>query len=120
IVVLMGQAKTAMGRNDLTAAEQAIVAAEKIDAKAPTVVAARADLDKQKASMANAGRIAPLVTQARAALGRKDLAGAETAVVEAEKIDAKAPTVVAVRADLNAAKTAADQQAAATKVRDLL
>jgi hypothetical protein len=48
--------------------------------------------------------VAQLVATARAAIKRSDLAAAEKAVADAEKIDAKAAPVVAVRAELKVAQ----------------
>ncbi len=102
---LVADARGALQRNDLSAAERAVSEAEKIDRDAPPVKAVRADLDKAKRDAA--GRVQKLVADARAALQRKDLAAAERAVVEAEKIDRDAAAVKAVRADLDAAKRGA-------------
>ncbi len=113
-----------MAKNDFAGADSAIAAAEKIDAKAPTVMAARADLDKQKnaaGNKANNDRIVALLGQAKTAMAKNDFAGADSAITAAEKIDAKAPNVVAARADLDAAKKkTVDDQAAANKLRELL
>lgn len=102
---LVANARAALQRKDLPAAERAVVEAEKLDRNAPTVKAARADLDKAKREVAE--RVQKLVADARAALQRRDLAAAERAVAEAEKLDRDAAPVKAVRADLEAAKRGA-------------
>ena len=90
------------------------VEAEKLDKDAAEVKAARADLEKAKRDAVGdtdkAERVKKLVADARAALQRKDLPAAERLVAEAEKLDKDAPTVKAVRADLDAAKRAAPGQ----------
>jgi hypothetical protein len=105
---LVADARAALQRKDLAAAERAVTEAEKLDRDAPAVKAVRAELDKMKreagADREKAERLQKLVADARAALQRKDLAAAERAVVEAEKLDRDAPAVKAVRAELDAAK----------------
>ncbi|MBL8662273.1 MAG: hypothetical protein JNM29_05575, partial [Candidatus Odyssella sp.] len=75
------------------------------------VKAVRADLDKAKRDAGGdrdrAERVQKLVAEARAALQRKDLAAAERAVAEAERLDKDAAAVKAVRADLETAKRGA-------------
>ena len=103
----VADARAALQRKDLGAAERAVVEAEKLDKDAAEVKAARADLDKAKRDAAGdnkAERVKKFVADARAALQRKDLAAAERAVVEAEKLDKDAAEVKAVRADLDKAK----------------
>ncbi len=120
VAALVTQGRAALGKNDLAAAEKALLDAEKIDAKEPTVAKLRADFEAEK-KRAEAQRIGVLVTQGRAALGKNDLAAAEKALLDAEKIDAKEPTVAKLRADFDAArKKAEDQRAAEQKLRDLL
>jgi hypothetical protein len=92
----VADAKAAIAHGDFPAAETAVSAAEKIDAKAPTVIAVRKELN-----------IARLVATARNNIRRQNLEAAEKAVVDAEKIDAKDATVVRVRAELAAAEDAA-------------
>ncbi len=105
---LVADARAALQRQDLAAAERAVVEAERLDRDAASVKAVRADLEKAKRDAASdrdkAERIQKLVADARAALQRKDLAAAERAVSEAEKLDRDAPAVKAVRADLDKAK----------------
>jgi len=103
----VADARAALQRKDFAAAERALSEAEKLDKDAADVKAARADLDKAKRDAAGdnkAERVKKLVADARAALQRKDLAAAERAVADAEKLDKDAPSVKAVRADLDAAK----------------
>jgi hypothetical protein len=107
---LIAEARTALQRKDLAASERAVSEAEKLDRDAPAVKAVRADLDKAKRDAGGdrekAERVRKLVADARAALQRKDLAAAERAVSEAEKLDRDAAAVKAVRAELDAAKGA--------------
>jgi hypothetical protein len=95
----VADAKAAIARGDFPAAETAVSAAEKIDAKAPTVIAVRKELN-----------IARLVATARNNIRRQNFEAAEKAVADAEKIDAKDATVVKVRAELTAAESAPQQQ----------
>jgi hypothetical protein len=105
---LLADARAALQRKDLAAAERALAEAEKLDRDAAPVKAVRADLDKAKRDAAGdrekVDRIQKLVAEARAALLKKDLAAAERAVVEAEKLDKEAPPVKAARAELDKAK----------------
>ncbi|MDF3075090.1 MAG: hypothetical protein K0S54_2757 [Alphaproteobacteria bacterium] len=95
----VADAKAAIARGDFPAAETAVSAAEKIDAKASAVVAVRKELN-----------IARLVATARNNIRRQNFEAAEKAVADAEKIDAKDATVVKVRAELAAAENAPQQQ----------
>jgi hypothetical protein len=110
IAKLIADARAAIARKDWIAAERFVADAEKIDKDAPPVKAIRADFERAKRDASNADdnaqRIAKLVADARAALAKKDLAAAERAVADAEKLDKDAPAVKAVRADLDAAKKA--------------
>lgn len=120
LATLIGQGRTALGRNDLATAEQILTAAEKIDAKDEAVVKLRSDIEAAR-KKADAQRVVAFVGQAKAALAKADLVAAEQAVTAAEKIDAKDPAVMRVRAELDVAKTkAADQRAGEQKLRDLL
>jgi hypothetical protein len=111
---LVADARAALLKKDLAAAERFVVEAEKLDKDAPPVKQVRADLDKAKAAAGGdrekAERIQKLVADARAALQRKDLAAAERLVAEAEKLDKDAPAVKQARADLEAAKKGAPPQ----------
>jgi hypothetical protein len=95
----VADAKAAIARGEFRAAEAAVNEAEKIDAKAPAVVAVRKELT-----------LARLVSSARFNIQRQNLDEAEKAVADAEKIDAKDAGVVRVRAELEAAKNAPQQQ----------
>jgi hypothetical protein len=92
----IADAKAAIARADFPAAEIAVSEAEKIDAKAPAVVAVRKELN-----------IARLVATARNNIRRQNFDAAEKSVADAEKIDAKDAAVIKVRADLKAAEEAA-------------
>jgi hypothetical protein len=108
---LLAAFKLAVSAGKLNEAEAPLRQAEQLAPNAPDVRAARADLDKQKAAAiekANNDRIVVLIGQARAALTKNDFAAAETSIAAAEKIDAKAPMVVAARADLDKQKAAAN------------
>ncbi|HEY7609614.1 MAG TPA: hypothetical protein VIF14_10325 [Alphaproteobacteria bacterium] len=100
--------RAALQRKDFTAAERALAEAEKLARDAPEVKSARAEFEKAKrdvdADRQKAARVQKLVADARDALQRKDLAAAERAVADAEKLDRDAPAVKAVRAELEAAK----------------
>ena len=92
---LVAKARDAIKRSDLATADTVIAEAEKVDAKASSVVEARAEL--------KAALISRHVGAARDAIKRSDLATAGTVIAEAEKVDAKASSVVEVRAELKAA-----------------
>lgn len=106
----VADARAALAKKDLAAAERAVAEAEKLDKDNAAVKAVRADLERAKRDprgdkeKENAQRVAKLVADARAALAKKDIAGAERLVADAEKLDKDAPAVKAVRADLDRAK----------------
>ena len=128
---LVAAAREAIKRSDFPAAEKAVADAERLDAKAAAEVRAelKMALDKSKtpplaapalttapaadnraAAVPSApalnSRLLQLISTARSAMKRSDLAGAEQAVAEAEKIDATATPVIEVRAELNGAVVA--------------
>jgi len=95
---LVEEARGAIKRSDFTAAEKAVVEAEKLDAKA---AAKAAPVVKVRAEL-KAARLTNFVEEARDAIKRSDFTAAEKAVAEAEKLDVKAASEV--RAELKAAE----------------
>jgi hypothetical protein len=108
IVVLVGQSHAAIQKNDFAAADKALDAAEKIDAKAVMVVSARAELDaaKKKASddQAAAAKVRELLTATQRDAAAGKLTEAETSLRQAEAIAPNAPEVKKARADLDRLK----------------
>jgi hypothetical protein len=99
-------------RKDLAAAEKALSEAERLDRDLAEVKAVRAEFERAKREAAagdkdKTERVKLLLSEARDALKRKDLAAAEKAVSEAEKLDRDLAEVRTVRADLEAAKRGA-------------
>ncbi len=104
---LLGQAREALRARNLTRAEQLVVEAEKLNANAPDVKTVRAELETAKREVDRRDqdeRLRQLLGQAREALRARNLTRAEQLVVEAEKLNANAPEVRTVRAELEVAK----------------
>ena len=93
---LVAKARDAIKRSDLATAGSVLAEAEKIDAKASSVVEARAEL--------KAALLSRHVLAARDALKRSEFALAEENLAEAEKLDAKAAAVVEIREELKSAE----------------
>jgi tetratricopeptide (TPR) repeat protein len=94
---LLAQMRRALERNDFAGAHRALDQAERIAANAPEVIEARREL---RAAERQDGRIAMLVANARAAIARGDYGAADRALDEAERIDARDPSVVDARNQL--------------------
>jgi hypothetical protein len=89
--------RRAMERGDFTGAHNALDEAQRINANAPEVIAARRDLN---AVERQTGRLSTLLATARAAIARHDYGAADRALDEAERIDARDPAVVQTRNEL--------------------
>ena len=94
---LLAQMRRAIERNDFAGAHRALDQAERINANAPEVIDARRDL---RAAERLDSRIATLVANARAAIARGDYGAADRALDEAERIDARDPSVINTRNQL--------------------
>jgi len=98
----LDRARNALERGDNTAAEQAITAAERLDAQAPEIAGLRANL--QAAQRKDAHRddhIAALLAEMRTAAARQDFATANRVLNEAERIDIQNRDVLKARDELN-------------------
>ncbi len=100
---LVGQARQAIQRKDFDAAERALREAERLDPRSAAVQQARRELTAARAQSQN-GDVDRLVAQARQAIQRKDLEGAERALREAERIDPRNAAVQQARRELAAAR----------------
>ena len=106
---LVERARQATERGDYVTAGQALAEAEKIDARAPAVVAARRELQTAEGQATRPQEARPqdpkvtsLLTSARAAMLVGDLASAERSLDQAEQIDPRDSAVVQARAVFNA------------------
>ncbi len=106
---LVERARQATERGDYVTAGQALAEAEKIDARAPAVVAARRELQAAEGQATRPQEARPqdpkvtsLLTSARAAMLVGDLASAERSLDQAEQIDSRDSAVVQARAVFNA------------------
>jgi uncharacterized protein HemY len=110
--VLVLDARRAITRGDFPAADRALDQAERIDPRATDVVAARRDLRdaQQRNARGDHRRVDELVTQARAAIGRHDLGGADRLLDQAEQIDQHDNSIKQARAELANARLQADRE----------
>ena len=110
---LVDRARRAIERGDYPIAGQALAEAEKIDARAPSVVAARRELqaaegqaNRPQEARPQDPKVTSLLTTARAAMLVGDLASAERSLDQAEQIDSRDSAVVQARAVFNAQRSA--------------
>jgi hypothetical protein len=114
----LGQARAAItdarrlaARGDFTGAETALQGADQIVPGFAETAAARREIADLRTARGDdrrdrtdhrqdANRIATLVETARAAIARRDYGAADRALDEAERIDARNPTVVRTRSEL--------------------
>jgi uncharacterized protein HemY len=110
---LVERARQAIERGDYAVAGQALAEAEKIDARAPAVVAARRELQAAEGQAARPQeirqqdpKVTSLLTAARAAMLVGDLASADRSLDQAEQIDSRDSAVIQARAVFNAQRAA--------------
>ncbi len=101
---LVAQARQAIQRKDFDAAERALREAERLDPRSQAVQQARRELAAARAQEQNEENIARLVGQARQAIQRKDFDAAERALREAERLDPRSTAVQQVKRELAAAR----------------
>lgn len=102
---LMLDARSAITRGDFNSADRALDQAERIDPRAPDVIAARRDLrDAQQRAHSEDRRVDAIVAEARAAIVRHDYAAADRLLDQAERMAARDRDVLQARAELNAAQ----------------
>jgi tetratricopeptide (TPR) repeat protein len=101
------RARAAVDQNDSAAAEKALAEAERINPQAPEIAELRQALQtaQQKETRRN-DRIAALLATMREAIARHDLAAANGALNEAERIDLQNPSVRRARVELSRAQNA--------------
>jgi hypothetical protein len=101
---LVADARRAITRGDFASADRALDQAERIDSRSSDVVAARRDLnDAKRHANRDDRRLEGLVTEARAAIQRRDYVTADRLLDQAEGIDPRDRQVQQARAELNAA-----------------
>ena len=107
----LARARAAIDQNDGAAAEKALAEAERLNPQAPEIVELRRTLQaaQQKQTRHN-DRITALLTTMREAIARHDLAAADSALNEAERIDIQDSSVRRARVELGRAQNA-DQKA---------
>jgi len=101
--------EAALARNQFAQADRMLAFAVRRHPAHPGWADLRRRIDRAKASVPPP--TAPIVANARAAIARKDWAGAERFVAQAERLDAANPDVRRARAELTAARDAAGRQA---------
>jgi hypothetical protein len=107
LAVQLDRARLAIAHNDWPAARRALGAAESIDAQAAPVVTLRQTLQQSVAQEADRKRrIAALLGTMRQAIARHDLAAADRALNEAERLDVRAPAIAEARLELARAQDA--------------
>jgi tetratricopeptide (TPR) repeat protein len=103
----LARAGAAIGQNDSATAEKALAEAERINPQAPEIAELRQTLQtaQQKETRRN-DRITALLATMREAIARHDLAAADGALNEAERIDLQNPSVRQARVELSRAQNA--------------
>jgi hypothetical protein len=102
---LVADARRMITRADFAAADRALDQAERIDPRSADIQAARRDLqDARRADTRRDRQVDRLVTEARAAIARRDYAAADRALDEAERIDGTDREVQQARGELDAAR----------------
>jgi tetratricopeptide (TPR) repeat protein len=103
----LARARAAIDQNDGAAAEKALAEAERLNPQAPEIAVLRQALQtaQQKETRRN-NRITALLTTMREAIARHDLAAADSALNEAERIDLQDPSVRRARVELSRARNA--------------
>jgi len=101
------RAELAIDHDDAAAAEAALAEASRIKPDAPEIAAMRAALQRSqdKASRREA-QIAQALARMREAVARRDFAGADSALNEAERIDLQNPSIRRARGELARARGA--------------
>ena len=104
------RARLAIDQADSAAAENALAEAERLNPQAPEIAALRQTLQtaQQKETRRN-NRITALLTTMREAIVRHDLAAADGALNEAERIDLQDPSVRQARVELSRAQNASQK-----------
>jgi hypothetical protein len=107
LVTQLARARAAIDQNDGAAAEKALAEAERLNPQAPEIAELRQTLQtaQQKETRHN-NRITELLTTMREAIARHDLAVADSALNEAERIDLQDPSVRRARVELSRAQNA--------------
>ena len=105
---LLDRTRRAIERGDFAAAERTLAEAERIDLNAPEVVELRRELRRaeRQGPRQQDGRVAVLLTAARAAISFGDFAAADRALSQAEQIDPRDPAVIQARNEFFAAERA--------------
>jgi predicted Zn-dependent protease len=102
------KARLAVEHGDAVAAEKALAEVEKLKPDAPEIAELRTRLQADQArAIRRDSRIVQHLTAMREAIGRKDLAVADSELNAAERIDPADPTVRQARIELNRARNAA-------------
>lgn len=97
----LGRARSAIDNDDNAAAEKALIAAERLDPKAPAVAVLRqAFLAAQQKEAARHAHIVELLAAMRAAIARHDIAAADGALNEASRLDLLDPLIDRARTEL--------------------
>lgn len=102
---VLAEARAAIMRRDLSAAERLIAQAEQIDSRDRAVQQARTALNeaRRQAEREGGSRFEPLLDEARAAIARRDFVGADRILLQAERVDPRDRDVQQTRAALNEA-----------------
>jgi hypothetical protein len=106
----LDRARAAIDQDDLAAAETALVAAERLNPRAPEIAPMRQALQaEQQKDTRRASRITALLATMREAIARRDFAAADAALNEAARVDVRDPAVDEARVELARAHDAERQ-----------
>jgi hypothetical protein len=103
---MLAEARAAIIRRDIPAAERLVAQAERIDPRDRAVQTARAALTEARQQVEREGgnsRFEPLLAEARAAIARRDFVSADRLLLQAERADPNDRDVRQTRAALNEA-----------------
>ena len=103
----LARARAAVDQNDSAAAEKALAEAERVNPQAPEIAELRQALQTaQQKETRRKDRITALLATMREAIARHDLAAADGALNEAERIDLQSLSVRQARVELSRAQNA--------------
>jgi hypothetical protein len=118
---LVRDARAAMARQDLTEADRLLSQAEQIDSRDRVLQQARTELNEaRRQGGGRDGRLDPMLTDARAAIVRRDFTAAERLVGQAEQIDPRDRAVQQARAALTEARRQAERDGGSGRFEPLL
>jgi hypothetical protein len=101
LAVQLERARSAIAQDDRAGAETALAAAERLSPQTPEIPQLRQRLqDQEQRDAERSRRIAELLSEMRQAIARRDIAAANRALNEAERLDVRDPAIDSARLEL--------------------